>query len=285
MIGSTDKMFESLTPANHRRKHSASGLSRWFPSARAPVLLVMLVAMLTVSGCVYLRLLEFKGQLGYFEENFEIDVTNGLSITFLDPVILEQDMWKIGLPPTLQDEDPGGVTWILVFDKLAGEDEPESFGREIRIDLRFVDDRLAGFAVGEELFAFIPKQAVLKTLSSLGELEISLTRRKARLTVDRGPDQDFPLPNRAEIVGTLGPASSEESDEDARILTYSYRLRPASPLSDRYNPKKHGLPYNFLIEFDSKDLISGITAEFPFMGSLTIDYEEGDGDTAAEWRE
>lgn len=241
---------------------------------RLPGLVLLCLSLLTLSGCVYLRLLEFKGQLGDFEENFTVDVTNGLSITFLDPVILEDDMWKIGLPPTLQEVNAAGVTWILVFDKLAGEGAPASIGDEVRITLRFVNDKLAGFAVGEELFAFIPKAAVLNTLSSLGELEISLTRRKARLTVDRGSGPGFPMPNKTEIEGTLGPASSEEVDDGHSILTYSYRLRPASPLSEKYNPKKHGLPYKFLLEFDSEDTISSITAAFPFMGSLTIDYAD-----------
>ena len=239
---------------------------------RLPGLALVFFGLLTLSGCVYLRLLEFKGQLGNFEDYFGVDVTNGLSITFLDPVILEDDMWKIGLPPTRQEVDTNGVTWILIFDKLGGHDEPVSVGREVRIALRFVDDKLAGFAVGEELFAFIPKNAVLNTLSSLGELDISLARRKARLIVDRDPDSDFLLPDRTEIEGTLGRASSEETNDDRSILTYSYRLRPATPRSDKYKPEKHGLPYNFLLEFDPEDQISSITAAFPFMGSLTIDY-------------
>lgn len=241
---------------------------------RMPGLVLILLTLLSLSGCVYLRLLEFKGQLGNFKKNFEVDVTNGLAITFLDPVILEEDMWKIGLPPTRQELDAEGVTWILIFDKLPGKEGPAAIGDEVRITLRFVSDKLAGFAVGEELFAFIPKDAVVKTLSSLGELEISLARRKARLTVDRKAAGDLPLPNRTEIVGTLGPASSEETVDDRGGMTYSYRLRPSDPRSDRYNPKKHGLPYKFLLEFDEKDQIRSITAAFPFMGSLTVDYTE-----------
>ncbi len=267
-------MFDSLTRTNRRRNPSAASQPRRLSVSKAPVLILMLAAMLSVSGCVYLRLLEFKGQLSDFEENFAVDVSDGLSITFRDPVILEKDMWKIGLPPTLQIADAEGVTWVLVFDKQSEDDEPETVGREVQIDLRFEDDKLAAFAVGEELFAFIPKEAVLKTLSSLGDLEISVARRKARLTVGGGPDWDFPSPDKAEIVGTLGPATSEEMDDDHSILTYSYRLRPASPRSAAYDPEKHGLPYKFLIEFDQEDLLSSIAAAFPFMGSITIDYAE-----------
>ena len=67
---------------------------------------LLCMALLGLSGCVYLRLLEFKGQLSNFDENFSVDLEEGLSITFLNPVILQKDMWKIGLPPTIQETDP-----------------------------------------------------------------------------------------------------------------------------------------------------------------------------------
>ncbi len=232
------------------------------------------LAVLTVSGCVYLRLLEFKGQLGHFDENFAVDVEDGLSITFLNPVILQKDMWKIGLPPTIQKKDAEGSTWTHIFQKQYGSAGRAEPNHDVWISLRFVDNKLTRFAVGEELFTFIPKAAVLMTLRSLGELNINFATRKASLNVEEGPGWDFPAPNKDAILGTLGLPFAESHDGDRSTVVYSYKLMPSSPPSDAYDPKKHGLPYRFIIAFDGDDEISSITAAFPFMGSIKIDYED-----------
>lgn len=240
---------------------------------RLPWIALLCLALLGLSGCVYLRLLEFKGQLSDFDENFSVNLEEGLSITFLDPVILQKDMWKIGLPPTIQKTDREGITWIHVFEKQYGDSRRDGSNHDVRVSLRFVDGKLSQFAVGDELFGFIPKDAVLMTLRSLGDLEISLTGRKASLTVDEeGPGWDFPTPDKSAVVNTLGMAYTEEHDGELSTLVYSYKLQPSQPRSDAYDPEKHGLPYKFSIEFDSKDLINGITASFPFMGSIKISY-------------
>ena len=244
-----------------------------FRGRRLQWLALLCLVLLGLSGCVYLRLLEFKGQLSDFDENFSVNLEEGLSITFLDPVILQKDMWKIGLPPTIQETDPEGVIWIHIFEKQYGDSRRDESNHDVRVTLRFVDSKLSQFGIGEELFGFIPKDAVLMTLRSLGKIEINLTGRKASLTVDdEGPGWDFPAPDKRAIVNTLGQAYSEEFDGELSTLVYSYKLLPSSPPSDAYDPEKHGLPYKFSIEFDSDDLINAITASFPFMGSIRISY-------------
>jgi hypothetical protein len=94
-----------------------------------------------------------------------------------------------------------------------------------------------------------------------------------------GPGWNFQAPNKEAIVSTLGMAYSEEFRENRSTLVYSYKLLPSSPPSDAYMPEKHGRSYQFSIEFDSADLISSITASFPFMGSVMINYEDAEDES------
>ena len=57
------------------------------------LLVITLILIATfISGCVYYRLLKFKWQLEKFEENFELQDKKGLTLVFLNPILLKKDI-------------------------------------------------------------------------------------------------------------------------------------------------------------------------------------------------
>jgi len=78
------------------RRKSDSGRTFGAPRVTA---LVLMVATLLLSGCVYLRLLELKLQLGKFDEYFALQTNDGLAIICHTPVLRTDDVRWIGLKP------------------------------------------------------------------------------------------------------------------------------------------------------------------------------------------
>lgn len=249
---------------------------RWPGPGRIALLALLCTAVLSTSGCVFLRLLELKNQLAEFDRNFAVDHEDGLTLRFLHPVLLERDMWLLGLPPTLREPSATGVTWTLIFEKLhpAPPSEPPEF--DLSVTLRFAEGKLAAFHLGEEYFALIPKQAVLMTIKSLGKVEIDTAGRQAVLEIEEshGPEWDFKAPKRSDIVATLGsPWLEEEADDDGTTLEYRYRLRKSEDRTGSARESEAGGDYLLRIAFSKTDDILNVSGTLPLVGRIHVDYE------------
>ena len=234
------------------------------------------LAVLSTSGCVFLRLLELKNQLGEFDQNFSVDRSDGLTITCLNPVMLEQDMWLLGLPPTTREPSGDGVVWTLIFEKLYPESPPEPPEFDLSVTLGFVEGKLTEFHLGEEYFTLIPKDAILMTIKSLGQLKIDTAGRRAVLDIEESdaPEWNFRAPKKPDIVATLGAPYLEEGDDDGgTILEYHYRLVPPSSESAPDQPEDTGKEYLIRIVFSRTDHILNVSGTLPLVGSINISYE------------
>src|SRR5262245_8179456 len=71
---------------------------------------------LLLGGCVYLRLLQLKRQLADFDKNFTVQLTPGLRLNCLNPVVLADDLKFLGFYPastrTLGAAEQWTIRWI-----------------------------------------------------------------------------------------------------------------------------------------------------------------------------
>src|SRR4051812_2223438 len=92
------------------------------------VTLGLVAALMGLSGCVYLRLLALKRQLGDFDRHFALQTTDGLRLTCLHPVLLNDDVRWLGILPetvtTLRQAEQWHVHWVKQVTTNAREPEP-----------------------------------------------------------------------------------------------------------------------------------------------------------------
>ncbi len=198
------------------------------PNRRRWLIAVSLALIaLSLGGCVYLRLLELKNQLSDFDRYFTLDLRDGLKLTCLTPVLLDEDMAFFELVPEKKEQLGVAERWHFRWVKdyaVPGEDPATT---DVTADFIFVGHKLSRVILPERLFAFIPKSVFVSLLRAVGQAKINEAKRSAQAHYqDKSADRS-PIPALAEITGTLGVA--KEIRETDNSLTWRYRYRPASP--------------------------------------------------------
>ena len=195
------------------------------------ITLVLLTALTLLStGCVYLRLLQFKHQLARFDRHFEADIRDGLKLTCKSPVLLDEDLTFFRLAPESRQRTGVAERWHFGWIKAnlaAADDRGE---HELTADFIFVDRKLVRVILPERFFAFFPKPLFLTVLRSLGHAEIDRERRTVRSTVDEKRDGTAGSPpplTQADLSAMLGAPLEMLPDETGP--QWHYRYHAASP--------------------------------------------------------
>jgi hypothetical protein len=189
------------------------------------VTLGLLVAAVGLSGCVYLRLLALKRQLGDFDRHFALQTTDGLRLTCLHPVLLSDDVRWLGILPekvtTLRQAEQWHVHWVKQVSANTHEPEPAAHDIEIQID--FVEKKLTGFFIAERYFAFIPKSFVIGVVRGLGTAGINKHERSLNAKIsltDSDPSQG--RPTIASLAELLGRPTEQRTEGEQILVRYRY---------------------------------------------------------------
>jgi hypothetical protein len=218
---------------------------------------------------VYLRLLELKNQFAHFDDHFSINSDNGLTLSFLHPVMLEKDMHMMGLPPTTQNGDQAEKTWTHIFEKLYPTGSSETTNYDLLVSSKFSTGKLAEIRIGEQYFAFIPKDFFILMLKSIGGAEVDRKNRTAKAEVtDIDLNKDYVLPNRQDTIDLLGSPFSREDTESIHSLEYRYQLKPANPQKTQENKKVYGIKF----EYSEEGKLSKMAGSIPFLGGINMDF-------------
>jgi hypothetical protein len=232
------------------------------------------IALFATSGCLFLRLLEVRRQLGDFDANFVVSVEDGLTVSFLNPVILERDLRLVGLPPTRIETDETGSDWIHVFAKQYPDRRTEDSDFDLILFSRFAGGRLSALHIDESYFAHVPKDNVLLTIRSFGNADLDISDRQARMEV---PDEDaspgIPPPDLLDILNTLGLPYARSDTDGERWFEYRYRLQPPPSAKTEGDDDPGGKIYRLKFTFGRKDRIVGITGTLPLIGRVEISYK------------
>jgi hypothetical protein len=190
-----------------------------------PRVLLAIAAVLVLSGCVWSRLLDWKGQLKEFDRYVTaVDEGPELILQFKQPVIRPGDIGYLfgsETPSKRTDRAGGGIyaSWVLRRDRA------DSIGLDIALGAADAkEETLAdSLRVPSQVLAFIPKQRLLATARAFGSAEIDKGKREAAAGLS-GEDAKPIRPGRAVVVAALGEPDASERIGDVDRMTFTFKL-------------------------------------------------------------
>ena len=239
----------------------------------------LLFVALALSGCVWLRLLEVKGQVDDFDKNIAITITDRLSLRFRHPVMYDEDfLYLTDLNPTRIDAMPQGTRWIVDFHKLDRNGRFEVPRKTLTFIMDFNAGRkLSGFSFSPLFLAMAPPQFLEASIRSLGKGRVDAGKRQLRVDPSDLPKIDASLPTRADMHRIYGRPYSIAKDGDDTRFVYRFLadVRPRSPKAE----SKRLAEVKLLFQGPRETLAQ---MEGKFVGlKLRIDYRKLRGQSAA----
>lgn len=226
-----------------------------------PLLFFGAVALL-LSGCVYLRLLEFKKQLTHFDENFALPATEDLSLHCRHPVLQADDLRWLGASPKTITPNNGGEDWLIRWIKEPAPGSQEQSVYDMELAVRFVDGHMIDVRIPKRYLAYIPRELVLNMLRSTGTAKVDKENRKTDAQTEA--PAATPMPNLSTVKSMLGEPTRRQ--ETSGLITHFYRYR----LDSAADPVK---PIEAAFTFDAATgELRKFTARLP-RGTLNYDFK------------
>ncbi|MGQ0644544.1 MAG: hypothetical protein ACT4O3_03530 [Elusimicrobiota bacterium] len=197
-------------------------------SKRSPFFIAAGAALLFLSGCVYLRLLEVKKQLRDFDENFQVSGDPEMVLEFKNPVLTAKDArFLIGADPLESSRSDGETTVHYEFERVRPSTSSEAAAAaldNLSLDVRARDGKLTALVVPPSFLELFSRGVLEQTLRQAARADIVQTRKLARAKVELPADVDDELKSLDDTLSLLGPPLSEEEEEGLRVLLYRYRI-------------------------------------------------------------
>lgn len=230
---------------------------------------LLLCAALLLSGCVWLRLLDLKGQLAEFDQNVRVEVANQHFILhLLHPVLLSEDFPALTkLNPSRIEKLPQGERWFLAFrnDPAA---KPQA-AKTLSFALTFnAEQRLAAFDFSPLFLEMAPPAFLEASIRSLGLGKVDRDKQQLKVDPEDLPKLAAKLPNRQAILAVLGPPAVEFAADGLKVLYYQFRAE-AIPIDPEYDKRRQA---DVKLYFDpAKDELVRLAGRFAGL-KLAIDY-------------
>lgn len=183
--------------------------------------LILLVILL--SGCVWLRVLEMKHQLSQFDEHFKIEHNPHFSLHFLHPVLYDEDYLALAkVAPSLKEALPTGSRWKQVFHKV-GRHGDRVQGGDIMFTFEFDrNKRLVRWDFSPGFTAMIPSRFLDASLRSLGRGKVDEGRKQLRVDSKDLPKVNSEPPNRQQVVSVLGEPTDQFEENGTKLSVYRF---------------------------------------------------------------
>ncbi len=186
-------------------------------------IVMLLCASFILNGCILERIFRVKDQLCDFENNFQIEISDGFHVLLREPVLLDDDItWLAGAEPTelKRIDDELVMTYIA---QRKGDSSDEKY--DLPIELRFIrlkgKYRLKEGYLGKNLTDMLTVELLTQIMQSVCKSEKSLIKQK--ITIDIKTLDKTLLPGRQEITTILGPPNPDFGA--AHTLVYDYQLK------------------------------------------------------------
>jgi hypothetical protein len=183
--------------------------------------IALVAGTLLLSGCVYLRLLELKKQIGRFDEYFGLQTRDGIAIICHEPVLRTGDIRWIGVMPESTRKLGVAEQWHVRWVKQLPPGVTEKMEYDIVLELGFAQDKLTRVAIPERYFAVMPKQFLIGVIKTVGRGRIDKSRKQLEATVSAA-EVAAARPNLPSIDKLLGQPSEEREDGTRTIVRYRY---------------------------------------------------------------
>jgi hypothetical protein len=178
-------------------------------------------------GCILERIYRVKNQLCDFDNNFQIETAEGLSVLLREPVLLDDDVtWLTGADPTELEVTGDGLLmrYIAVKRGVISNDR-----YSLSVELRFVQIdgkyRLKEGSLGRNFTDVLTADLLTQCLESVCKSEKSLVNRTVFIDITN-IDRSL-LPTRMAAVEILGEPN--RNADDRTVLSYEYQLKGGDP--------------------------------------------------------
>jgi len=195
---------------------------------RLLVIFLGLLCVVSLSGCKYMRLLQFKSQFQNFPKYFVfIKSPTKPGVLCLHPLLIPDDILLLsdGVSPSVVKTTEGVTTWAFIMKK----DSPPSDTTPsvLTISLEFnAENKLTTAFYPSQVSAIFHPDFVPQLLERVGAARVDVAAKG--LEGDKSPFPEEWVPDRSKIVQHLGEPTSEIVSNNETLLSYIYTLEGGS---------------------------------------------------------
>lgn len=205
-----------------RRIGHISGIMYTTPKRPWWALLLMALSLATLSGCVYLRLLEVKSQLADFNRHFQVHFDPRPRVVCADPVLLARDADKLlKLAPTSVGREAEHLVYTYHFVKRKHDLSGEDGAFDMDLVLRFHDDKLQEIEFPEKFTEFMSAEALDKLFRRMDAARVDSVSKRASWLA---PELAEHLAREEDILRFLGQPTQSGAADGLLAMTYVYDL-------------------------------------------------------------
>ena len=184
-----------------------------------------IAALLTLFGCVYLRLLEVKSQLRDFDAHFTTGGRPSWHVEFKNPVLTAKDaIFMIGAPPLSISTGTGEDIYHFEFEMVRSTPAVPTALERLSLQLHLKEKMLLRIEAPETFLLYFSRRVLEETLRQAKDAEVFQLERTARATVRLSKDADAELPSLERTRLLLGEPMESRKDGPLWPLTYRYRI-------------------------------------------------------------
>ena len=155
----------------------SSGIKAAFSKATIAGLIALCLCI-GLTGCIYVRLLTLKGQLGRFDDYFEVVEDRDVVLVFKKPVLYSDDVVRLmESPPSYRAEYGRILSLTYVLEKMYLKGNTEEGNFDVFIGFVCTRNKLVQVLLDRKIFAFFPKEMFVDALKAFGGGEIDQQRR------------------------------------------------------------------------------------------------------------
>lgn len=184
------------------------------------LLAVGIVIATSLSGCLITRVQTVQSQACEFDKNFEISFDNGMTITFMEPVLLFEDVTFIaGIAPDFQYQSGNHYTMSYTLKQIGN---PDTNNIPINFEFRTQGGELllTKISAHSPLLAFFNPAQLPQLTESACTTEIPLWQTRIEIPIADFDRSD--IPTRQQILELAGPPTLLSSD--GTELEYQFEL-------------------------------------------------------------
>ena len=189
-----------------------------------------ILLIVSITGCDYLRLLQFKAQLRSFDRHFQLVAQAGLALICLEPVLSPEDILVI-----MEDEPTNEIMkdhaehWMYRFQKryIRGQEELQNF--DFTQTLVFEQGKLSYMHYSSPFFDVFPPSVLKMILQSIGR---GTFEQETEQIVFHWNARELALPTRQQIQQAWGAPYSIIPTESGQQDLYVYTLRSSKMSSE-----------------------------------------------------
>jgi hypothetical protein len=189
---------------------------------------LLLAVVLSLSGCVYLRLNSVRKQLENFDQFVAVGGEPDLALTFKRPVLWSEDLvFLFKQPPTEQRETGSVLTCLWVLEKERAPAAKDAQAIRFTFTTVYTSNKLSQLVIPREVLRVVPREAAVGMFKAMGRAQVNAGRRSAetKFATDGTEAGQFACA-RQDVTRLLGTPQKTESNGPATTWHYRFVLQP-----------------------------------------------------------